>query len=534
MYECLNCAANLKFDIATQKMLCEHCGTTMDPYDLEEKQDATESVMGDDEYEVTIFTCPQCGGELLSNDTTAATFCSYCGGSTILSSRISKEKRPQFIIPFRKTREECRSAYGKMIKRSFFVPREMRDEDFISRFRSIYMPYWVYTFEKSGHVSFKGIRRVYHENASYTYIYNMESDIEAKYKGLAYDASSTFSDTLSNAIAPFEWRDARPFTPAYLSGFYADTSDIDSSYYEEDARTLVTQEICRNMEADAVCRRYQLSESFPESMTPNKVQRELAMLPVWFLAFRKADRVSYAVVNGQTGKVAGDLPIDTKQFFKWSFLWAIPMFLLLVLLLNLRASTLLVLTVFLAIIACMIAVSQKKEIRAKENYADDKGMWYPVTPKRGWRIRIHLGDDVIYALIAIAAVIVLAPIEIALESRGIEVDADVLSGLLCLGVGALVVFSGLFRHKTKLVEKQVYNLTVRDFLDTLKKSGAGILISVLILLMKPQTDVMYYLTAMVTMVLVIWDIVGIIRQHNLLVTRPLPQFGRRGGEADGK
>lgn len=40
--------------------------------------------MQEEDYEVTVFTCPQCGGRLLSDDTMAATFCSFCGGERIV------------------------------------------------------------------------------------------------------------------------------------------------------------------------------------------------------------------------------------------------------------------------------------------------------------------------------------------------------------------------------------------------------------------------------------------------------------------
>ena len=142
MYECPNCAGNLKFDIARQQLFCAHCETTMDPYSFRKEKDA-------EEYEATIFTCPQCGGEIISDDTTAATFCSFCGGATILDSRISKERRPSYIIPFTKTKKDCKAAYAKMMRRALFAPKELKDPEQLKKFRGIYMPYWVYSFEKS-------------------------------------------------------------------------------------------------------------------------------------------------------------------------------------------------------------------------------------------------------------------------------------------------------------------------------------------------------------------------------------------------
>ena len=161
--------------------------------------------------EVTVFTCPQCGGELISDDNTAATFCNFCGGATILDSRISKEKRPTYIIPFKKTREDCKQAYVKMMKRALFAPGELKKDSYISRFRSIYMPYWVYTAEKDEKETFSASEKRRSGDYLITSLYRLHSKVQAKYKGLAYDASTTFSDALSNAIAPFDWKEARRF-----------------------------------------------------------------------------------------------------------------------------------------------------------------------------------------------------------------------------------------------------------------------------------------------------------------------------------
>ena len=58
MYQCPNCGAGLRFDIPSQQLFCDHCGSTLDPYEAEKEKDAEER----EEYDVTIFTCPQCGG----------------------------------------------------------------------------------------------------------------------------------------------------------------------------------------------------------------------------------------------------------------------------------------------------------------------------------------------------------------------------------------------------------------------------------------------------------------------------------------
>ena len=136
MYECPNCGGNLKFDIPSQMLACSFCGTKQNPYEAEKETDAVEK----EYFETTVFTCPQCAGELFSTDNEATTFCSFCGASTVLSGRIRKEKRPKYIIPFKKTKEDCKKAYATKMKYAFFAPKELKDEKYIDGFRGIYMP----------------------------------------------------------------------------------------------------------------------------------------------------------------------------------------------------------------------------------------------------------------------------------------------------------------------------------------------------------------------------------------------------------
>ncbi len=214
MIACPNCGGNTKFDIASQQILCEFCDTKYDPYMFDNKSsDAIEA----QDFEVTVFTCPQCGGEILSTDDAAAGFCSFCGASTILYSRISHEKRPGFIIPFQKTKDDCKKAYADLMKKAIFAPKELKDPKYIDGFRGIYMPYWAYYFTQQGEFRINGKKSYRRGDYIYTDYYDLKGEIDAYYKGITYDASSSFADSISEALAPYDVKGMKAFTPAYLS-----------------------------------------------------------------------------------------------------------------------------------------------------------------------------------------------------------------------------------------------------------------------------------------------------------------------------
>ena len=147
MYACPNCGGNLKFDIPSQQLACEYCHTQADPYSFEDKD---EKNFANKDFEVTVFSCPQCGGEIVSTDNSAAEFCTFCGASTILHSRLRNEKRPNYIIPFKKTKEDCKKEYSALMKKAIFAPDALKDPKYIDGFRGIYMPYWAFMWRSRG------------------------------------------------------------------------------------------------------------------------------------------------------------------------------------------------------------------------------------------------------------------------------------------------------------------------------------------------------------------------------------------------
>lgn len=367
MLSCPNCGGNLKFDIPSQQLSCEHCHTLFDPYDFDGKtSDAEESKTFDGDYEVTIFTCPQCGGEILSTDNAAAGFCSFCGASTILYSRISHEKRPNYIIPFQKTKEQCKEAYAHRMKHSIFAPKELRDPSYIDSFRGIYMPYWAFYISQKGSLSLNGKKTSRRGDYIITDHYALTGDLDAYYKGLSYDASSSFDDNISEELAPYNLKGMKAFTPAYLSGFYADTSDVDAKVYQGDAEYTASAETTERIASDGTFAGFTMDTIRPEQLHTKTETIDSTMFPVWFLSYRKKDRVAYATVNGQTGLVVADIPIDPKRYLLGSLLLAIPIFALLAWSAFLQPSSLVMTTLLLSLLSIGVYCYECVSIHQKD------------------------------------------------------------------------------------------------------------------------------------------------------------------------
>ena len=328
--KCVGCGAEVFFDPKTKKIKCEYCGLEADPskYDNKSKKAKESTTKVSDKIEMKSYGCSQCGAKMLVFDDTAVTFCSYCGSSMIIEPKLYKEKRPEYIIPFTITKEECEELYKKKVSKFLLAPDNMKEDITIKKFRGIYMPYAIYNAEHHGVQENKG-EKYSHRVGDYVYYndYLIAADVDAEYNGISYDLASNFYDKFSNAIAPFDFNKVEPFKTSYLSGYYADSREVDTDTYETQAELVATPIARTALSKVKEFRKYGCS--IPQ-LSLIASDAKVAYYPVYFLAIRNKneDSVSYAVVNGQTGKIAVEMPIDFKKYLFMTLIIAVPLFIL--------------------------------------------------------------------------------------------------------------------------------------------------------------------------------------------------------------
>lgn len=518
MYECPNCGGNLKFDIASQQLFCAHCESYIDPYAMKKETDALEG----DYFETNVFLCPQCGGEMYSSDTDATAFCSYCGSANILTPRISREKRPKYIIPFQLTKEDCKKAYTKKMRGAFFVPKEYKDAKFIDSFRGIYMPYWSYHFVQQGQVNLKGTTSERKGDYVYKHHYDLLGELDAKYEGWSYDASTAFYDNISEALTPYDISQQKEFTPAYLSGFYADTADVGSETYLDEATGFANDITFEKVAGEKEFKKYDLKPigraKLSEVLHTKYLGADSTMYPVWFLSYRNGDKIAYATVNGQTGKVVADMPVDERRYLTGSLLLAVPIFLLLNLFLTLRPNIVLAFCALLAAYTSLLHYWELGEIYDREHNTYDRALRPSKSNKRKKKFEGSGG-------IASFLVFLLAAGGLCVLSR----FSDVLLILVwCAALAMNFAVTGFLRSDKKKKKKRMEELA-----PEYKAFGAAVLANVigaLVAFLRPVSDLWYYGCVIPVVGAMLYNIMHIMKKYNRLAMRKLPQFEKKGGD----
>ncbi|MBQ1921192.1 MAG: hypothetical protein II188_01565 [Ruminococcus sp.] len=344
MVGCPTCGAALRFDIASQKMACDHCGNFFETQKLSDnssRDDARSS-----QFDSYVYICPSCGAELLTTDKNDAVgFCQYCGGASMIYEKMRQEWKPDYIIPFKVTKEDCKKAYCKEVRRHPFVSRKYSKSDLIESFRGIYMPYWSYRAVMSGQfrVPAQSGRQHVSLNTYEIIHYDVVGNSNLALEGYSRDASINFDDDISDALAPYEYRQQMPFAPGYLSGFYAESGDVSAHEYDS-AINLETKDDAVNILVNdnavkSCCEKLKITPNPDEVRAKVNIESAKRTLnPVWFMSYRNGKQITYATVNGQTGKVAADLPLSPLRILLFALGLSAAIFGIIALLMNVIPS----------------------------------------------------------------------------------------------------------------------------------------------------------------------------------------------------
>ena len=498
----------------------------------------TDGLAQETESEFTFFVCPQCGGSVYSTDNSINGFCSYCGSNVILQSRIEKMRPPRSLAPFRITKETCKLRYLDFVKKAVFVPDEIKQAEYLDNFRGIYMPYWGYDTRITGYLSLNGIKTIREGGRVYGKNYKCRGWLDAQYQGIFYDASSAFDDHFSWQIAPFDSHSLIDFNPAYLSGFYADMGDVGYRVYEDNVLKMSENKVFESV---------QLHKAFP-STTFSEDQLELfrpamdvqinaiytSLFPVWFLSHKVKDRVSYAVVNGQTGRVAADLPVDRKKFLISSVLMAIPLFILLCFTILMKPAPLLIASETFALISIALLMNMVKKITIRDFRLDDKG--YLSRHNRGAYLecsRFEANEEYRKSRIKVIAGLIVFFVGLAVwEVNAIQPifrdDNSIMDSFL---TGLLTLTVEIFAIKCTMLIKEGGRANTGKMVAGVWIVFAAAILGFIALAFFPDLSAAAYIAIVLMMAGTLMSQMVALDQYNIMTSMPLPQLDRQGGES---
>ena len=237
--KCPACGASIDFDPKASKWKCKYCFSEFTLEEMEKVTSGSASQENNKDEKVTkedvdyyTYNCQSCGAEIIADKETAATFCVYCGNTTILRNKLEGDFKPHYVIPFKTEKEEAMEAFKSLSKGRMFVPKDFTKQENIEKIRGIYIPFWLYDLHIDGHIEGTAtkVQTWVAGDIQYTKTdkYDVSRTASMDFIKIPIDGSTRFDNDIMDTIQPYDYKDMVKYNHAYLSGFYAERYDQES------------------------------------------------------------------------------------------------------------------------------------------------------------------------------------------------------------------------------------------------------------------------------------------------------------------
>ncbi|QHT62859.1 hypothetical protein GXP70_24680 [Paenibacillus lycopersici] len=330
VFPCQACGGQMEFDIASQMLKCRYCGNEKPiaegpgetPVEHELNwADESDAAMMDWGMEQQVIKCDNCGGEMLLPARQTATVCGFCGSPKVLSQGSLNSIRPEFVIPFRVSKEQAGQAFQTWRRKKWFIPNEFKKQSVASNLNGIYVPFWTYDAQTAS--SYRAEVGVYHyrqeirtrtvngktetytENVRYTVWHWTSGNYEHFFDDLLIPASGQYDSELLHKLHDYQLDQLTAYKPEYLSGFMAERYSVSLKDGWEQAAARITARLrgdIRSLIGGDEIRNLDIDTSYSDRTYKH------ILLPVWNASYRYKDKTYRYMVNGETKLVTGYVP----------------------------------------------------------------------------------------------------------------------------------------------------------------------------------------------------------------------------------
>lgn len=319
-YKCPNCGGPLAFRGDLNKMACEYCDSQFDmsefSQDTQVKEEVTDwqqsSTQQMDGAGMKEYVCNTCAAVLVAEQKVGATECPYCGNPLVIKDTFEGINLPDGIIPFSVDKRSAQQALENFYKGKKLIPDSFLSKNRIDNINGLYVPFWLFDCDTSGDCFYRATKEREYDKGEEVWKeiqdYAITRSAKMRFEKVPADGSKEMKDAYMDSLEPFDYSKITAYNPAYMSGYVA-------SKYDEDANAVKERvnERIRNTSKQKIretVKGYTSVNPTAENIGIHDGRVRYCMLPVWMLSTQWNGQVYSFAMNGQSGKVVGDLPID--------------------------------------------------------------------------------------------------------------------------------------------------------------------------------------------------------------------------------
>ncbi len=323
-FKCRHCGGVIAYSATQRQLTCPYCGRT-------QEVDAEEVGQAAAEFEFTLETmerarygwgaerrelvCESCGAVVTVAPDTLTSTCAFCGSNRVLARNGAGDVlRPTSLIPFVVDQRRCQTQVTEWLGRGWMYPPELRSVRALREMTGIYFPFW--TFDTHIRADWKaevGTAKTkrYYENGKWKTRTVIEWSWRSGRVHLPINdhlvaGTAQVSRVILRKVAQFDLHGLVEYASGYLAGWQAKTYDVLLPQAWEIAKEEMREQskrACYRDTGSSHVRNFRMTADFADE------RWRYILLPLYLSSYRFDGRTFQVMVNGQTGKVAGQKPV---------------------------------------------------------------------------------------------------------------------------------------------------------------------------------------------------------------------------------
>src|SRR6478672_2873497 len=338
-HACAACGAQAEWNPSKQLLVCPFCGTSA-PFTLDKESGALvendlAKALRDlpDEArgwlaEKRTVQCQSCKAVSVFDPERVGQNCGFCGSPSLVDyTEIKAPIRPQSLLPFKISEAQVREQIRRWYASKWLAPGRLKSRALVDRVRGVYIPYWTFDAKavcpweaEAGHYYYT--TETYRDNQGRTQTRQVQHVRWEPASGLVehfFDdepvpGTRGVNPGLLRQIEPFMTNELVPYATSYLSGFVVEHYQVvllDAAKASEEAMVQKLRELCAAQIRGDTYRNLVIHPTFSARTFKH------ILVPVWLLTYTYGPKVYQLLVNGHTGRMAGQYP---KSPWKVAFL----------------------------------------------------------------------------------------------------------------------------------------------------------------------------------------------------------------------
>ena len=276
------------------------------------------------------FQCQQCGAEVATDPNQRSYVCAFCDSTYVVELPQAETGRqpPEFVIGFAITPEQAQEAYRSWLQSNdWFRPGDLAKASVTDKLKGVYLPFWAFTMRADSRWQAQ-IGEYWYRTETYTTTdskgnlqrrtrqvqetewWPLDGRHHRYYSGYLVSGSKGLPHAESLRIQPFNLPALKRYEPYFLAGWLAEEYSVERAEALATCREEFTQREQANIAAFLPGDRH---SGLAVETRFSDVSSDLCLLPIYILSYRYQDKVYRFLMNGQTGKVAGDKPVSTSR-----------------------------------------------------------------------------------------------------------------------------------------------------------------------------------------------------------------------------